>query len=80
MLSPKTQLNLKNAKTYFSEHLAVGDYYSEANRVVGKWIGEGAALLGLNGAVQKDAFLALCDNLRPDSKERLTQRTKTTRQ
>lgn len=79
MLSPKTQYNLRNAKTYFSEHLAVGDYYSEANRVVGEWIGRGATLLELNGAVQQDAFIALCNNLHPTSGERLTQRTRKTR-
>jgi hypothetical protein len=28
MLSPKTQTNLKNAKSYFAEHLAIGDYYA----------------------------------------------------
>jgi conjugative relaxase-like TrwC/TraI family protein len=79
MLSPKTQYNLKNAKTYFSEHLAVGDYYSETKRVIGRWIGNGAASLGLHGAVQAEAFLALCNNRHPESGERLTQRTKTTR-
>lgn len=49
MLSPQTQTNLKNAKSYFEEHLAVGDYYAEAGRVVGEWIGKGAAMLGLDG-------------------------------
>jgi hypothetical protein len=33
MLSPQTQTNLKNAKSYFEEHLAAGDYYAEAERV-----------------------------------------------
>jgi len=45
MLSPQTQTNLKNAKTYFEEHLAVGDYLAEAERVVGQWIGKGTELL-----------------------------------
>ena len=40
MLSPKTQTNLKNAKGYFEEHLSVGDYYSENERVRGEWAGE----------------------------------------
>lgn len=79
MLSPKTQYNLQNAKTYFSEHLAVGDYYSEANRVLGQWIGRGAASLGLNGVVQEESFVALCNNLHPTSDARLTQRTRETR-
>ncbi len=80
MLSPKTQTNLANAKSYFDEHLAVGDYYMEANRVAGQWIGEGAASLGLHGAVDQSAFVALCDNLHPQTGERLTLRKKTTRQ
>lgn len=79
MLSPKTQTNLANAKVYFEEHLCAGDYYAENGRVQGVWIGAGAALLGLDGTVTSDAFLALCDNRHPNSGERLTQRQKTTR-
>ena len=74
MLSPKTQTNLKNAKSYFQEHLAVGDYYSESEQVVGEWIGEGAALLGLEAAVGQDEFLKLCENRHPQTGELLTQR------
>lgn len=79
MLSPKTQTNLKNAKGYFEEHLSVGDYYAEDERVQGEWIGEGAALLGLSGKVRRDEFLALCENLHPKSGEQLTQRRNTVR-
>ncbi len=79
MLSPKTQTNLKNAQSYFEEHLAVGDYYSEGEQVVGEWIGVGAKALGLSGAVGKDAFLRLCENQHPQTGERLTARTKDTR-
>jgi conjugative relaxase-like TrwC/TraI family protein len=79
VLSPKTQTNLKNAKGYFEEHLAVGDYYAEDQRVQGEWFGEGAALLGLNGKVTRDQFLALCENQHPGSRALLTQRQNTTR-
>ena len=79
MLSPKTQTNLKNAKSYFEEHLAVGDYYVEADRVLGEWIGEGAAMLGLKAVVAQRDFVALCDNAHPRTGTRLTQRLKTTR-
>lgn len=74
MLSPKTQLNLKNAKSYFAEHLSVGDYYGENTRVQGEWLGEGAAKLGLTGVVAADDFLALCENQHPKTRNRLTQR------
>src|ERR1700678_2597266 len=79
MLSPKTQYNLKNAKGYFEEHLCVGDYYSECERIAGEWIGAGAAKLGLHGRVTQNEFLRLCDNLHPQTGELLTQRQKTTR-
>ena len=79
MLSPKTQTNLKNAKSYFEEHLAVGDYYSESEQVVGEWIGAGAALLELGAVVGKNEFLKLCENRHPQTGERLTQRLKHSR-
>ncbi len=59
MLSPKTQTNLKNAKGYFEEHLSVGDYYGENERVHGEWLDKRAELLGLTGRVTRDQFLAL---------------------
>jgi TrwC relaxase len=65
VLSPKTQMNLKNAKSYFAEHLSIGDYYGENARIQGEWLGEGAAKLGLAGVVAADDFLALCENQPP---------------
>jgi conjugative relaxase-like TrwC/TraI family protein len=79
MLSPKTKYSLINAKQYFEEHLCAGDYYSESDRVLGQWLGSGAELLGLSGRVGQEEFLRLCDNLHPQTGERLTQRLKTTR-
>ena len=79
MLSPKTKYSLINAKQYFEEHLCAGDYYSESERVLGQWFGKGAELLGQSGRVGRDEFLHLCDNLHPQTGERLTQRLKTTR-
>ena len=61
------------------EHLSVGDYYAENERVQGEWVGEGAALLGLSGKVMRDEFLALCENQHPKSGEQLTQRRNTVR-
>jgi len=79
VLSPKTQCNLTNAKEYFEEHLCVGDYYSEGERVSGQWFGNGAELLELPAIVGREEFLKLCDNLDPRTGELLTQRLKTTR-
>jgi conjugative relaxase-like TrwC/TraI family protein len=79
MVTAKTQYNLKNAKEYFEEHLCVGDYYEEGQRVTGQWFGLGAELLGLNGKVGGEAFLRLCENRHPASGETFTQRLNTTR-
>ena len=79
MVTAKTQYNLKNAREYFEEHLCVGDYYKEGQRVSGEWVGVGAARLGLSGEVQTDDFLRLCENENPSTGETLTQRLNTTR-
>ena len=79
MLAPKAQYNLADAKKYFKEHLAVGDYYAEGQTIPGHWFGKGAADLGLSGVTTTDEFVRLCDNLHPQTGERLTLRQKTTR-
>jgi conjugative relaxase-like TrwC/TraI family protein len=79
MVTAKTQYNLKNAKEYFEEHLCVGDYYGEGQRVMGQWVGMGAARLGLTGMVGAEGFLRLCENRHPVSDKTLTQRLNTTR-
>ncbi|MFO1513328.1 MAG: MobF family relaxase, partial [Verrucomicrobiota bacterium] len=79
MVTAKTQYNLKNAREYFEEHLCVGDYYDEGQRVAGEWIGIGAERLGLSGKVRAEDFLRLCENQHPSSGETLTQRLNTTR-
>ena len=62
MVTAKTQHNLKNAEEYFEEHLCVGDYYDQGQRVAGEWIGLGADRLGLSGKVRAEDFLRLCEN------------------
>ncbi|MHB9010035.1 MAG: MobF family relaxase [Limisphaerales bacterium] len=79
VVTAKTQYNLKNAREYFEEHLCVGDYYDEGQRVSGEWQGLGAARLGLAGKVRADDFLRLCENQHPATAETLTQRLNTTR-
>lgn len=39
MVTAKAQYSLRNAKDYFTEHLCVGDYYEEGQRVAGQWFG-----------------------------------------
>jgi len=79
VLTTKTQYNLTNAREYFEEHLCVGDYYDEGQRVAGQWIGTGAEQLGLSGKVRADDFLRLCENQHPATGETLTQRLNTVR-
>ncbi len=79
MVTAKTQYNLANAREYFEEHLCVGDYYDEGQRVSGEWQGLGAERLGLAGRVRADDFLRLCENQHPATGETLTQRMNTTR-
>lgn len=79
MLAPAIQYDMSNAKGYFAEHLAVGEYYSEGQVVAGEWLGMGSRLLSLDGPVKEAQFLALCDNLDPNTGEKLTVRTKSKR-
>lgn len=80
MLTAKPQLNLQNAREYFREHLAVGDYYAEGQKVTGEWLGLGADRLGLTGKVQEVDFLALCEGLKPGTGDWLTVRRNSHRQ
>jgi conjugative relaxase-like TrwC/TraI family protein len=79
VVTVKTQYNLKNAKEYFEEHLCVGEYYDQGQRVAGQWFGLGAERLGLTSRVRAEGFLRLCENQHPTSGETLTQRLNTTR-
>ncbi len=79
VVTAKTQYNLKNAREYFEEHLCVGDYYDEGQRVAGEWAGLGAERLGLSGKVRAEDFLRLCENQHPATGEKLTPELKTTR-
>ncbi len=79
MLRPKAQLSLQTAREYFREHLCVGDYYSEGQKVTGEWLGIAAKELGLTDTVAEKDFLALCEGLNPRTGHRLTQRRNTIR-
>ncbi len=72
MLRITQQSSSDAAKQYY----ASADYYAEGQEVVGRWGGQGARMLGLEGPVSKRAFNALCENRDPRTGDRLTPRTK----
>jgi conjugative relaxase-like TrwC/TraI family protein len=74
MLGSKTQYSLKNAESYFREHLKVGDYYMEGRTVSGEWIGDGAKKLNLSGVTTEKDFINLCRNVNPQTEKQLTPR------
>ena len=74
MLTMKAQYSLRNAESYFREHLGVGDYYMEGRSDSGQWFGDGAKELGLAGVTTENEFMNLCRNLHPQSGEQLTPR------
>ncbi|MFO1452681.1 MAG: MobF family relaxase [Opitutaceae bacterium] len=79
MVIGKTQYSLRNAESYFEQHLCVGDYYDQGRRVTGEWSGDAARKLNLSGEVRAEDFLRLCNNQHPSTGETLTVRLKSTR-
>jgi conjugative relaxase-like TrwC/TraI family protein len=69
----------RNAKEYFAQSLKREDYYSEGQEISGDWHGMAAEKLELSGAVTQTDFDSLCDNQKPGTDERLTQRNKSNR-
>lgn len=66
---------IRNGSTYLAHHLQKNDYWTEGEKqVTGQWIGEGAAVLGLQGPVDAAAFEALRQNRHPETGEVLTAR------
>jgi conjugative relaxase-like TrwC/TraI family protein len=74
MFTALAHKNLADVKKYFDEHLAQNDYYAAGEVRPGQWIGVGAERLGLKENVNGERFHALCENLHPETGERLTQR------
>jgi len=72
MLRITQQSSPDAAKQYY----ASADYYAEGQELVGRWGGEAAKMLGLEGPVSKREFNALCENRDPRTGDRLTPRTK----
>jgi conjugative relaxase-like TrwC/TraI family protein len=65
---------MTDGKEYSARHLEHNDYYAEGERVIGKWFGRGAEVLGLGGAVTREAFEAVRQGLDPRSHDFLRVR------
>jgi conjugative relaxase-like TrwC/TraI family protein len=66
---------IRNGGNYLSQHLRKNDYWAEGEKqVCGEWIGQGATLLGLEGAVTDGPFEALRSNRDWQTGKRLTAR------
>ena len=65
MLRVYASRSAAQAKSYFSDELTKGDYYSEGQEIAGAWGGKAAQKLGLSGTVDKHAFNSLVDNRFP---------------
>ena len=69
-----TARSITGGAKYLTMHLRANDYYAEGEKVEGEWIGQGAKMLGLEGAVESEHFEALRNNTHPFTGERLTAR------
>ena len=56
---------MSDGKGYSSRHLENNDYYAEGERLVGRWHGRGAELLGLAGEIKQADFEALRQSFDP---------------
>ncbi len=69
MLRVYASRSAAQAKSYFSNELSVGDYYSspsdDGQEIVGVWGGKAAYMMELSGAVDKQSFNSLVDNRFP---------------
>ena len=65
LVMSKGALTVGQAATYYEEKYSRDDYYTEQQRVVGRWFGKAAADLGLTGEIATDDFRAALSGLDP---------------
>ena len=75
LVMSKGALTAGQAETYYEEKYSRDDYYTEKQRVVGRWFGRGAAELGLAGDIHTADFRAVLNGLNPRTGEILVQAT-----
>ena len=65
---------MAGGETYAANHLSNNDYYAVGETITGQWMGRGAQLLGLEGAVTPQQFEAIRVSNDPRTGEFLRQR------
>ncbi len=65
---------MTGGETYAAHHLSNNDYYAVGESITGEWMGRGAELLGLEGAVNLEQFEAIRQAVDPATGEFLRQR------
>jgi conjugative relaxase-like TrwC/TraI family protein len=69
LVMSKGALSAGQAERYYEEKYSRDDYYTEKQRVVGRWFGKGAGAVGLAGEIDTDDFRAVLNGLDPRSGE-----------
>lgn len=59
---------------YYNEGKNLANYYAGKDKEIGSWGGKLGERLGLTGEVQAKDFIDVCDNINPQTGERLTAR------
>jgi conjugative relaxase-like TrwC/TraI family protein len=67
-----TTLKHASAGRYYTEGL--GSYYLDGGEPPGRWFGGGATMLGLDGDLEAEAFLAVMAGLHPETGEQMGRR------
>ncbi|MCB0634933.1 MAG: relaxase domain-containing protein, partial [Lewinella sp.] len=75
LITRKQYRSAKDTVQYFDKSLAQADYHTQDGLIIGTWNGQAAERLNLNKQVHRDDFEKLCNNIHPDTDERLTSRT-----
>ncbi len=71
LVMSKGALTAGQAETYYEEKYSRDDYYTEKQRVIGRWFGKGAVELGLMGDIDTADFRAVLNGLNPRTGETL---------
>jgi len=67
LVMSKGALTVGQAATYYEEKYSRDDYYTEQQRVMGRWFGKAAAELGLTGEIATDDFRVALSGLDPNT-------------